>query len=54
MKYQVVLRADVVMVVEVDADSDDAAERLAYAEIGDDYEVDFYAESVYEIEDNDQ
>ena len=48
--YRVVLRADVLVEVEVEANSEAEAEHLAYAEVGDDYEVDFVVESVWPVQ----
>lgn len=45
--YEVELRADVHTSVVVEADNEAEAERLAYEEIGDDYEVDFSVTNVW-------
>lgn len=45
--YEVELRADVMASVIVEAENEEAAEELAYAEVGDDFEVDFAVTGVW-------
>jgi hypothetical protein len=47
--YQISLVATVYAEVEVEAETEDEARELAYEAIGDDYEVDFSIESVFEV-----